>query len=113
MRHLLNSTFAAITAVAVFACSQPSTLPPEATVGPQPQLPPPTLSLLPTVNIAPAAGWPAGVTPTAASGFAVTAFAVGLEHPRWVYTLPNGDVLVAETNAPPKPDEAKASKGPS
>jgi len=111
MRHLLNSTFAAITAVAVFACSQPSTLPPEATVGPQPQLPPPTLSLLPTVNIAPAAGWPAGVTPTAASGFAVTAFAVGLEHPRWVYTLPNGDVLVAETNAPPKPDDGKGIKG--
>jgi glucose/arabinose dehydrogenase len=69
-------------------------------VGPQPMLPPPHKSLLPRVNIAPADGWPAGVTPTAPAGFRVTALGTGLVHPRWVYTLPNGDVLVAESNAP-------------
>jgi glucose/arabinose dehydrogenase len=76
-------------------------------VGPQPMLPPPHKSLLPRVNIAPADGWPAGVTPTAPAGFRVTALGTGLVHPRWVYTLPNGDVLVAESNAPPPKDGAK------
>jgi glucose/arabinose dehydrogenase len=74
-------------------------------MGPQPLLPEPRRSLIPTVDIAPAQGWAAGTTPTAAPGLAVNAFATGLLHPRWVYVLPNGDVLVAETNAPPKPDD--------
>ncbi|HEY8359572.1 MAG TPA: PQQ-dependent sugar dehydrogenase, partial [Ramlibacter sp.] len=73
-------------------------------VGPNPQLPAPAKRLLPTVNIAPAEGWPQGTTPRAAAGFKVTALASGLQHPRWVYTLPNGDVLVAESNSP-KPKE--------
>jgi glucose/arabinose dehydrogenase len=72
--------------------------------GPQPTLPAPRTSWMPTVNIAPAVGWPADTTPTAAPGTRVAAFANGLDHPRWIYVLPNGDVLVAETNAPPKPD---------
>ncbi|MEY4642441.1 MAG: hypothetical protein RLZZ227_2435 [Pseudomonadota bacterium] len=70
--------------------------------GPDPQLPPPTTSLIPTINIAPAVGWQAGARPTVAAGLGINAFATGLEHPRWLYVLPNGDVLVAETNAPPK-----------
>ncbi|MEG3183892.1 sorbosone dehydrogenase family protein [Lysobacter erysipheiresistens] len=74
------------------------------TVGPDPVLPPPEGGLVPTVDIAPAIGWPDGATPTAAEGLAVNAFAGGLDHPRWLYVLPNGDVLVAETNAPPKED---------
>ncbi len=74
-------------------------------VGPDPKLPKPNSSLLPTVNIAPAKSWPEGGKPSAAIGLNVTAFATGLDHPRWIYTLPNGDVLVAETNAPPKPAE--------
>ncbi|MEO8753921.1 MAG: PQQ-dependent sugar dehydrogenase, partial [Casimicrobiaceae bacterium] len=99
---------AAIAAAAfLLGCSQPSTQDPNVGVGPQPQLPPPATSLLPTVHIAPATGWPAGVRPVAAPGLAVTAFAAGLDHPRWVYALPNGDVLVAESNAPPKPDDGK------
>ena len=49
--------------------------------------------------------------PTAAEGLAVTAFARGLDHPRWLYVLPNGDVLVAETNAPKRPDDGKGLKG--
>ena len=80
--------------------------------GATPNLPEPTETFLPTMNIAPAKGWADGEKPTAAAaGTSVAAFATGLEHPRWVYTLPNGDVLVAETNAPPKPDDAKGITG--
>ncbi len=74
-------------------------------------LPPPSPSLIPTVDIAPAKGWPAGAQPRAGPGTRLTAFARGLEHPRWVYVLPNGDVLVAETNAPPRPEDMKGLKG--
>jgi glucose/arabinose dehydrogenase len=79
--------------------------------GPEPKLPAPTTSTFPTVNIAPAVGWAEGVTPVAAPGLAVAAFARGLEHPRWLYVLPNGDVLVAETNAPERPDDDNGLKG--
>ena len=75
---------------------------PATSFGPNPVLPTPESSLLPTVKIATAKGWAAGQKPTAAAGLAVTAFADGLDHPRWLYVLPNGDVLVAETNAPAK-----------
>lgn len=70
--------------------------------GPNPELPAPESSLVPTVNIATVDRWAEGETPKAAEGFTVTRFADGLDHPRWVYVLPNGDVLVAESNAPPK-----------
>ena len=93
------------------ACGEIATLPEEAGVGPHPTLPPPNPTLLPTVNIAPAKGWPAGITPRAAAGLAVIAFATGLDHPRWLYVLPNGDVLVAETNAPPQPEDSNGLKG--
>ena len=89
--------------VLMLAGCEQATLPLRAGTGPDPTLPPPNHTLLPTVHIAPAIGWPQGAKPTAASGLAVAAFATGLDHPRWLYTLPNGDVLVAETNAPPKP----------
>ncbi|MCU1723070.1 PQQ-dependent sugar dehydrogenase [Pseudomonas sp. 5P_5.1_Bac1] len=79
--------------------------------GPAPQLPEPNKTLIPTVNIAPAVGWPKGAKPAAAPGTQVAAFASGLDHPRWLYVLPNGDVLVAETNAPPKPEDGKGIKG--
>src|SRR5688572_33198406 len=71
--------------------------------GPAPRLPPPTRTLLPTVNIAEAVGWSAGGAPVAAAGLRVNAFATGLDHPRWLLALPNGDVLVAESAAPPPP----------
>ena len=74
-------------------------------------LPAPEKSLIPTVNIAPAIGWPSGRLPTAPAGTQVGAFASGLDHPRWLYVLPNGDVLVAESNAPAKPDETKGLRG--
>ena len=93
------------------ACAETASMPITASSGPNPTLPPPTKSLIPTVNIAPAKGWPAGVMPQSPPGTKVTALARDLDHPRWVYVLPNGDVLVAESNAPPKPDAAKGIKG--
>ena len=87
-------------------CGDVASLPESASVGPHPVLPPPHATLIPTVNIAPAKGWPAGATPVAAAGLAVSAYATGLDHPRWIYVLPNGDVLVAETDGPPRPDSA-------
>jgi len=83
------------------ACGGVAILPEPAGVSPHPMLPSPNPTILPTVNIAPAKGWPAGETPRAAAGLAVSAFATGLDHPRWLYVLPNGDVLVAETNVTP------------
>jgi len=79
--------------------------------GPRPTLPAPHKTLLPTVSIATAIGWAHGATPQAAPNLRVAAFASGLDHPRWLYVLPNGDVLVAETNAPPRPDDRKGIKG--
>lgn len=97
--------------LAIAGCGEMATLPISAGTGPQPTLPPPRQTLIPTVHIAPAAGWPAGATPQAAPGTRVGAFASGLDHPRWLLVLPNGDVLVAETNAPPRPDDAQGIKG--
>ena len=88
-----------------------ATLPLAAGTGPQPELPPPAKSLIPTIDIAPAKGWRPGEAPKPAPGLGVTAFATGLEHPRWLYVLPNGDVLVAETNAPKRPEGEKGIRG--
>ena len=93
------------------ACGETSSLQVSDGTGPSPKLPEPNKTLIPTVNIAPAVGWADGAKPTAAAGTQVAAFAEGLDHPRWLYVLPNGDVLVAETNAPPKPDDGKGIKG--
>lgn len=98
-------------ALALAGCGVRARLPLAAGVGPDPTLPPPRHALIPTVDIAPAKGWPAGSTPTAAAGLAVHAFAQGLDHPRWLYVLPDGDVLVAETNAPPRPRDASGIRG--
>jgi len=95
-------SFPVLLALALAGCGDKSSLPFTAGTGPQPQLPEPQSSLLPTVNIATATGWPAGQMPRAAQGLEVQRFADKLEHPRWLYVLPNGDVLVAESSAPPK-----------
>jgi glucose/arabinose dehydrogenase len=79
--------------------------------GPQPVLPAPDKQLIPTVNVAPVQRWTAAQHPAVAAGLAIHAYARDLDHPRWLYVLPNGDVLVAETNAPPKPDDSKGIKG--
>ena len=78
--------------------------------GPNPQLPEPTTSLVPTINVARAIGWTIGEKPSTPSDLAVTAYASGLDHPRWIYTLPNGDVLVAETNGPQRPQDGTGLK---
>ncbi|BFN27308.1 membrane bound L-sorbosone dehydrogenase [Pseudomonas sp. SCT] len=88
--------------LALTGCSETAKLPVESGYGPAPTLPEPSRTLLPTVHIAPAKGWPQGGKPQAAPGLRVDAFASGLDHPRWLHVLPNGDVLVAESDAPPK-----------
>ncbi|HEY1225825.1 MAG TPA: sorbosone dehydrogenase family protein, partial [Ramlibacter sp.] len=92
-------------AALVAGCGDMARLPESASVGANPQLPEPTRSLIPTVHIAEAAGWPAGQQPTAPAGWRVNALATGLSHPRWLLALPNGDVLVAESNKPQPPQE--------
>ncbi|CAL94765.1 PQQ-dependent sugar dehydrogenase [Azoarcus olearius] len=84
------------------ACGEMETQPVEAGMGATPKLVEPRKTLLPTVNVAEAKGWPTGTMPQPAPGLSVAAFADGLDHPRWLHVLPNGDVLVAETNAPEK-----------
>ncbi|MBC7756009.1 MAG: sorbosone dehydrogenase family protein [Bdellovibrio sp.] len=93
------------------ACGEMAKQPLLSGIGAQPILLQPNKTLIPTVNIAPAIGWPKEATPIAVDGTRVSAFANGLNHPRWLYVLPNGDVLVAETNSPPKPDDGKGIKG--
>jgi glucose/arabinose dehydrogenase len=93
------------------ACSAQTTLPDANRFGPDPTLPEPRSPWLPTVNTASAEGWTQGEAPVAAAGFEMRAFADGLDHPRWLLVLPNGDVLVAETDAPPKPEDGKGLRG--
>ena len=97
----------ALASAALVGCGEAAKLSVTQGTGPRPELPAPTKTLLPTVNIAPAIGWPQGGVPQAAPGLQVVAFASGLDHPRWLLVLPNGDVLVAESNAPPKPAGSK------
>ena len=99
-----------LVALLLSACGEVAKLPVSAGTGPQPTLPAPNPTLVPTVNIAPAKPWPEGTQPVAGAGLQVGAFARGLEHPRWLHVLPNGDVVVAECNAPPKPEDSKGIK---
>jgi len=96
-----------LSSVLLAACGEVATLSVDQGSGPDPQLPAPKRTLIPTLKIAPAVHWAAGQAPTPGPGLAVNAFATGLDHPRWVYVLPNGDVLVSETNAPDRPAEGK------
>ena len=98
-RHML---IAGALALLLGSCSEAPNGPVDAGIGPSPNLPEPTSRLIPNVNIATAKRWEGDAQPTPASGLAVNAFARDLDHPRWLYVLPNGDVLVAESNAPPR-----------
>jgi glucose/arabinose dehydrogenase len=102
---------AVIPVLALMGCGAAARLPVSAGTGPRPILPPPAPSLIPIIEVAAATGWPAGATPVPAAGTRVNAFAAGLDHPRWLYVLPNGDVLVAETNAPPRPEDNRGIRG--
>lgn len=111
MRAPLAVLFAGSIALLLAGCGDNSQLPEQASTGSNPTIPPPQKSYIPTVNIAPANGWPDNGKPKPAASLAVNAFAQGLEHPRWLYVLPNGDVLVAESDGPERPDDAKGIKG--
>ena len=106
MRPTLLPLLTGVALIALAGCGDKATQSVEAGMGPNPVLPEPVSSALPTINIASAKPWAEGEAPTAAEGLAVAAFAKGLDHPRWLYVLPNGDVLVAETNSPPKGEGA-------
>ncbi|HTE39905.1 MAG TPA: sorbosone dehydrogenase family protein [Steroidobacteraceae bacterium] len=110
---LLQTRMAGLALVAAMlgACSPDGNPPPDSSFGPSPTLPEPTKRLLPVIYVAPAKGWAEGQAPTVVPGLEVSAFATGLDHPRWVYVLPNGDVLVAETNAPKRPEDEKGILG--
>ena len=110
-RPALHRLVAGLATIGFGCCSGQAALPESAGFGPEPVLPPPKPTLIPTVQIAPAKGWPSGATPVAAAGLKVSAYATGLDHPRWLLVLPNGDVLVAESNGPPRPDDARGIKG--
>jgi glucose/arabinose dehydrogenase len=108
---LLIGTIILLAVAVVIVTGRAAKISEQEATGPQPVLPEPSKRIIPTINIAEAKGWPASVKPTPAAGLAVNAYATGLDHPRWLYVLPNGDVLVAETNAPPRPEEGGGIKG--
>ena len=91
---------AALVAVMLIGCAKPKTLPDVAGIGPDPTLPEPRYFFFSPIKLSPPAGWSGDQVPAAAPGLAVTKFAAGLTHPRWLYVLPNGDVLVAESDSP-------------
>ena len=101
-RHTVSATAAITACLFLTACGEMAQLPESASYGADPTLPAPRTSLVPTMLIAPAKGWRDGEMPLAASGTTVARLADGLQHPRWLYVLPNGDVLVAESDTPGK-----------
>jgi glucose/arabinose dehydrogenase len=76
---------------------------PNAQIGANPTLPDIKQFLFPPVHIARVTGWKQGETPTVAQGLQIKALATGLQHPRNLYVLPNGDILVIESKAPQAP----------
>jgi glucose/arabinose dehydrogenase len=109
--HAVIAACVATLALPLAGCNDQATVASGEDFGPSPKLVQPKSSLIPTINVAKATSWPEGAKPAAASGMTVKAFASGLDHPRSLYVLPNGDVLVAETNAPPKPEDGKGIRG--
>jgi glucose/arabinose dehydrogenase len=110
-RHALFAA-AGLAALSLSACTMPKgSSDPWVGYGPNPPLPKPQKALIPTVGTPKVVGWAPDGAPKAPPGFTVKRYAEGLDHPRWLYVLPNGDVLVAETNGPPRPDNNKGIKG--
>ncbi len=100
-----------LAAISLAACSMtPGSKDPWVGFGPNPPLPAPQKSLLPVVGIPKVVGWAEGAAPVAPAGFTVTRYAEGLDHPRWLYVLPNGDVLVSESASVPSPAD-KSNQG--
>ncbi|MGH8185092.1 MAG: PQQ-dependent sugar dehydrogenase, partial [Steroidobacteraceae bacterium] len=109
-RTRIRGAAAAAVTLGFAACAGGPSLPEDQTYGPNPTLQEPRPTSM-TVDIAPARGWEQGEKPVPAAGFTVASYAEELDHPRWLYVLQNGDVLVAETNAPPRPQASTGIKG--
>lgn len=107
----LTALSTCLASLALAGCGHVADIPVEAASGQAPQIVEPAETLLPTFDVASATGWPDGAAPVPAPGLAVAPFATGLDHPRWLHVLPNGDVLVAESAAPPQPELGKGIKG--
>src|SRR5947209_9782601 len=101
----------ALASAAVAGCGVPARVPVLAETGPHPLMPKPRPSLIPVMKVVTAKGWHGDETPITPGDLSVRPFAKDLDHPRWLYVLPNGDVLVSETNAPKRPDDARGVKG--
>ena len=100
--RLFSFVLICVFAIILSACGRSAKLSVTDGMGPNPLLPSPKESIIPTVHIATAVGWPSGVKPQVTEGLTINLYAGNLQHPRWLYALPNGDVLVAESNAPAK-----------
>lgn len=109
---LFAAILLALLGALAFFLTRPDTakVPIEQVTGPQPNITPPRTQNFPNIRVAKVVGWRQGEAPTPAAGLTVNAFAAGLDHPRWLYRLPNGDILVAETNSPPRPIEGIADR---
>ncbi len=105
-KHVRNITliFIVLALAVAYYMTRPDVakLPIDAVTGPAPQITEGRPQIFPTIKVADVDRWQAGEAPIAAPGLVVERFAEGLDHPRNMYTLPNGDVLVAETNSPPR-----------
>ena len=98
MRSTGTALAQGVVALLIAGCANNASLPEASQYGSTPPLPPPHQEFVPTTNTPTVKGWKTGETPMAAAGLKVEAFATDLKHPRWLYVLPNGDVLVAESN---------------
>jgi glucose/arabinose dehydrogenase len=100
------AAFAATSLLALAACDDRDEFDVSSQIGPDPVLPEPRMPLIANVKVAEVVGWQEGETPDVPDGLVVTAYATDLANPRTVHTLPNGDVLVVQGEAPPgKPVE--------
>jgi glucose/arabinose dehydrogenase len=100
---------AATAALALAGCNGDESFDRSTQIGPDPALPEAEQYLIPPMHVAEAVGWKEGETPTVAKGLRIQAIATDLEHPRELAVLPNGDILVVETNGPglEKPERPK------
>ena len=113
MKHAIRRSHVAALVISVTgaACGRSAQLTVEKGMGPTPELPKPSTSVFPTIKVARAIGWADGALPKTADGLVVGPYGNGLDHPRWLHVLPNGDVLVAETNAPKRPLDNQGIRG--
>jgi glucose/arabinose dehydrogenase len=95
-----QAALACALALTLAACSGDDSFDPQSQVGPNPNLPEPQQYLFPPMHLASVVGWKPGETPTVASGLKIEAMATGLGHPRSLYVLPNGDILVVQSKSP-------------